>query len=341
MRLRDVQSRREAELCARLVAQKPALRPTLERDAPLVQAAGLSFIEVLLARRLVDPAEVAAAARAPAAPIAWRDLDVLGEAGRGVHGIVYWARRQLDGAPVALKVLRAGQEGTGPDAARLLREARLLARLEHPGIVRLFDAGEEDGAPWLVTEALTGGSLADVGVQPVRVALALAARVAHALAYAHAAGVVHRDLKPSNVMLDAQRQPKVVDFGLARDAGRQGELTGSGALLGSLGFAAPEQVGGASRADAKADVWAVGALLHALITGAPPYADALTLGTWLARARAGFPGLGAHPDVPADLGVLLDGLLVDALEVDPAERPDMASFARAVAFAAEVARRPS
>lgn len=339
MRLRDVQARREAEICARLVAMRPALRPTLERDAPLVQAAGLSFIEVLLARRLIEPAHVAAAARAPVAPIAWRDLDVLGEAGRGVHGVVYWARRHLDGAPVALKVLRAGQEGAGPDAARLLREARLLARLEHPGIVRLYDAGEEDGAPWLVTEALTGGSLADLGVQPARVALVLAARVAHALAHAHAAGVVHRDLKPSNVMLDAQRYPKVVDFGLARDAGRQGELTGSGALIGTLGFAAPEQVGGAARADAKADVWAVGALIHALITGAPPYADATTLGAWLARARAGFPGLGVRPDVPPDLAVLLDGLLVDALHVDPTERPDMASFARAVTFAAEVARR--
>lgn len=342
MRLREVQERREAEVCARLVAARPALRATLERDAPLARAAGLSFVEVLLARRLVEPEDVAAAARGPVQPLPWRDLDVLGEAGRGVHGVVYWARRQLDGLPVALKVLRApgGEGGGGLDGARLLREARLLARLDHPGIVRLLDAGEEDGAPWIVTEALPGGSLADLGRQPPVRALALAARVAHALAHAHAAGVVHRDLKPSNVLLDAQGLPRVVDFGLARDAARTGDLTGSGALLGSLGFAAPEQVGGAARADPKADVWAVGALLHALLVGAPPYADAPTLGAWLGRARAGFRGLrGAGLSVSEDTAALIDGVLLDALRVEPAERPDMAALARAVAFTAAAAQR--
>jgi serine/threonine protein kinase len=300
--------------------------------------AGLALVEVLLARRVIEPAEVAAAARVPSPPLPWGNYDVFGEAGRGVHGVVFWARRRSDGAHVVVKALRAASAGA--DAPRLLREARLLARLDHPGIVRLLDAGEEDGAPWLVTEALPGGTLADLGPRPPLEALWYASRVASALAHAHAAGVIHRDLKPSNVLLDASGSPRVVDFGLARDAAGVGDLTGSGALLGSLGYAAPEQVGGAKKADAKADVWALGALLHALLTGHPPYADAPTLGAWLARARSGFPGLGTRGGEQAtDLTALLDGLLADALRIDPRERPDMAAYARALTFVAAAAQR--
>ena len=337
MRLADVQIQRDEELCARLAGGRAPVLEAAARLRPLARSGATSLLDALVAHGHLTLRELQAGARAwradPPQPLRWGNWGVLGEAGRGAHGVVYWARRLSDGAPAALKLLRAPVGGGSNDAARFLREARLLARLEHPGIVRLLDAGEDDGLLWHATEAVLGGSLAEVPLQPPGRALALCGAVARALSHAHGAGVVHRDLKPQNVLLTHDGHPRLVDFGLAGEAGGSGALTGSGSLLGTLHWAAPEQLVAAGRVGAAADVYALGAMLHALITGEPPFADARTFGAYYSRARAGFPGIGPRPEIRPEGIELLDAVLREALRLDPAARPTSRSLAETLEFA--------
>lgn len=337
MRLKELQARREEELCAILVAGRSDLAPAVERLRSPARTLGVSLVEALLAQNALTQVELARALRAwreePPAPVPWNGLLVYGEAGRGTHGVVYLARRETDGAAVALKLLRPARGAPTPsEEERFLREARLLARLDHPGIVRLLGAGRDDGILWHLTEALFGGSLAELGRQPPARALELVAGVARALAHAHAVGIVHRDLKPTNVLLDKSGRPRVVDFGLARDS----RSDSSAMLIGTLHWAAPEQLVSAGRVDHKADVWALGAILHGLLVGEPPFAGEKTFGGYYSRARAGFPGLRSVPGAawlhPATIP-LLDGVLSESLRLDPAARPDARSLAEALEFA--------
>ena len=150
---------------------------------------------------------------------------------------------------------------------RFLREARALAALRHPGVVTLHEAGEESGRRWMALELVPGGSLQDrldrEGPLEPRVAVELMEHVARAIAAAHAAGLLHRDLKPANVLLDESGRPKVTDFGIARALGAQSrELTRTGAGVGTLGYAPPEQCGGEREVDATADVYGLLSLIH-------------------------------------------------------------------------------
>jgi serine/threonine protein kinase len=246
---------------------------------------GASGCDALLEQGALDPDRYRAAVRAQRpAPIAWGSFTVERELGRGVSGVVYqalWAQR-----PAALKVLRvdAGENVR----VRFAREQELLARLEHPGIVGLLTAGEHEGVFYLATELVSSGSLADRALPLApREAFRVAIEMTEALAAAHAQGVIHRDLKPSNVLIDLEGHPRLVDFGLAKDLGAA-PLTGSNTLLGSPLWSPPEQLGGASRVDARADVYGAMAVFHALLTGGPPF-PAPTLGQLL---RAQLEGIG-------------------------------------------------
>lgn len=196
------------------------------------------------------------------------------EIGRGGMGVVYRARQAGLDRIVAVKVLLRAKFAGPEERQRFHREAQTAGRLKHPGIVGIFDIGEDEGVPWFSMEYVGGKNLEQlVREHPLaaRDAADLTRRVAEALQHAHGHGVLHRDLKPSNILLDEDGAPRISDFGIARlvTAGAA-ELTRTGQMLGSPGYAAPEQAFGGS-ADARTDVYGLGALLYHLLTGRPPF----------------------------------------------------------------------
>jgi len=234
--------------------------------------------------------------------------ELLGVAGSGGTGTVYVVRDVELGRRVALKVLDVEDEDLG---ARLRREARVLARLEHPGIVPVHEVGTLADGRLFYTMKLVDGARLDRHDAPVAERLRLFLRVADAVGFAHAHGVVHRDLKPANIMVGPFGEVLVLDWGLAKrvgsDAGPLGRGdTASGAVLGTPGFMAPEQKAGESAAvDARADVYSLGAILESLLPSPAPAA----LRAVAAKAKAAEPG-DRYPDVAAlarDVTRFLDG----------------------------------
>jgi WD40 repeat protein len=223
------------------------------------------------------------------------DYEILEEIGRGGMAVVCKARHRTLNRLVALKMV-AGSHAGEEVLRRFCNEAETVAALEHPSIVPIYEVGEEDGELFFSMKLLEGGSLKDrlgkVADDPRAVAR-LVATVARAVGYAHRRGVLHRDLKPSNVLLDAEGRPHVADFGLAKWLGSSSELTQTGALLGTPSYMAPEQAspnprprpgaepgpgrGSLDRVTTAADVYGLGALLYALLTGRPPFNAVTTL----------------------------------------------------------------
>lgn len=203
------------------------------------------------------------------------NYDVLSELGRGGMGIVYKARDRRLGRVVALKVVLAGGHAGSTERQRFQFEVEASARLQHPNIVQVHEVGEEGGRPFMAMEFCPGGSLEDQirdSPQPPRDAAQLVATLAGALHEAHQAGIVHRDVKPANVLLAANGAPKLADFGLAKSLNDEDGLTRTGAIMGSLGYMAPEQAIGRTRdATPATDIYSLGALLYKLLTGRPPF----------------------------------------------------------------------
>lgn len=195
-----------------------------------------------------------------------------GSLGSGGMGEVHRAWDTALDRPVAVKLLR----GSDPEEAdRLLLEARLQARVEHPHVVRVLDTGSLEGRPCIVLQLVDGRSFADLQGHPDwKVKVLLAAQAARGLSAAHRMGLVHRDVKPSNILVeDGEAGPRALlsDFGLARD--EEGGLTRSGLLMGTVDFMAPEQVTGEVPVDFHADIYGLGATLYAVLTGHPPFRD--------------------------------------------------------------------
>ena len=215
------------------------------------------------------------------AAAAWPELTtdrylVLEEIGRGGMGRVYAARDTALGRDVAIKI---GSALPGADLqARLTREAQVIARLEHPGIVPVHDYGTlADGRPFYVMKRVQGRTLQThlETVPPLGERLRIFERVCEAVSFAHAHGIIHRDLKPSNVMVGDFGEVMVMDWGVAivrdRPTREGGEPGGdAGTVLGTRGFMPPEQLAGAGDVDQRADVYALRAMLCTLLTGRPP-----------------------------------------------------------------------
>jgi len=199
------------------------------------------------------------------------------ELGRGAMAVVHLARERASGRLVAIKRLSLQREFAAEDLAdvrqRFMREARAAGHLQHPDILQVLDAGESGADTWIAMEFVQGQDLSHftrVGhLLPVREVLAIALRLARALDYAHAQGVVHRDIKPANVMLDRESGVlKVMDFGIARIA--DGSRTRTGLVLGTPSFMSPEQLAGL-QVDGRSDLYSLGVMLYQLLTGVLPH----------------------------------------------------------------------
>jgi WD40 repeat protein len=243
---------------------------------------------------------------------------LLHEVGRGGMAVVYQARQRHPDRLVALKVLVAGAHSDAERRARFRAEADAIARLRHPRIVQVYEAGEYQGLSFLALEYCEGGSLGrqlgGIPQTPQRAAW-LVEEVAHAVQHAHQAGVVHRDLKPGNILLTADGEPKVSDFGLAK--AERPELTVTGAVLGTPSYMAPEQTTGSRTIGPAADVYALGAILYEALTGRPPFQGASVLETMeQVRTQEPVPPRRLQPRVPRDL----DTICLKCLEKEPGKR---------------------
>jgi WD40 repeat protein len=247
--------------------------------------------------------------------------EILAELGHGGMGVAYKARQVGLDRVVALKVLRRGVYAGREELARFWGEARTLAALHHPHIVQVYDVGEHEGLPYLVMEFVDAGSLArrvEAGPLPPRQAAELLEQVSRAIHAAHQQQIVHRDLKPANVLHTADGVPKVADFGLAKHLGRGTAHTQAGAILGTPGYMSPEQATGRSEAISPAtDVYGLGAILYALLTGRPPFQEATLVDT-LKQVRLGdpVPPRRRRPGVPR----ALEAVCLKCLQKDPARR---------------------
>lgn len=271
--------------------------------------------------------------------------------GQGGSGEVHRARHVALGRTVALKLLRDDGQGTSSQQ-RFRQEAESAAALQHPGIVQVFEVGLHSGRPFLAMEHVAGGNLAQaIRRHPLtpRAAAETVERLARAIHFAHQHGIVHRDLKPANILLapsaqpDAIRlggadgadeirvEPKVADFGLARQLDSQSLHTLPGAILGTPAYMAPEQASGdPGRAGPASDIYSLGAILYDIIAGRPPFNAATVLETLQLVQHAEPVSLRSlQPDVPRDLATICQ----KCLHKDPARR-----YATAEALADDLRR---
>jgi tetratricopeptide (TPR) repeat protein len=253
--------------------------------------------------------------------------------GRGAMGVVYKARQPGLKRLVALKMVLAGSHAGAHELARFRAEAEAVARLQHPGIVQLHEVGEHDGVPFFSLEFVDGGSLArkiDSTPQAPRQAAEWVREIALAVGYAHAHGVIHRDLKPANILLTAEGQLKIADFGLARRLDDDQGLSQSGAVMGTPSYMAPEQAEGNKDVGPPADVYALGAILYELLTGRAPFkGDTLIETIEQVRTREPVAPAQLQPGVPRDL----ETICLTCLQKSPGKR-----YASALALAEDLRR---
>ncbi len=235
-----------------------------------------------------DDATISPTRRADAPAVGTRvryfgDYELLEEIARGGMGVVYKARQTKLNRIVALKMILSGQLAGEEDVRRFHAEAEAAAQLDHPGIVPIFEVGEHEGQHYFSMAFVDGGSLADKikdGPLPPREAAEYVKKVAEAVAYAHSKGVIHRDLKPGNILLDPNGEPKVTDFGLAKRVEGDSGLTATGQILGTPSYMPPEQASGKTEEVKEAsDVYSLGAILYACLTGRPPFQAANVIDT--------------------------------------------------------------
>jgi serine/threonine-protein kinase len=254
------------------------------------------------------------------------------EAGRGGMGVVYRATDLALGRPVALKLLAADRAGDPDFRERFQRESRMAAAIDHPNVIPVYGAGEEDGRLYLVMRYVAGTDLhqelrRERRLEPERAA-AVVAQIAAGLDAAHAAGLVHRDVKPANVLLSGEHA-YLSDFGLTRLVGSDTELTEAGRWIGTVDYCSPEQLQG-ERTDARSDVYALGCVLFTALTGHTPFGRGTVPSTMMAHLHDEVPRISAY-GAPREF----DRVIARALAKDPEDRyPSAGDLGRAALAAA-------
>ncbi len=249
------------------------------------------------------------------------DYELIKELGRGGMGIVFKARQMSLNRPLALKMIRSAALASEDERRRFQNEAEAIATLDHPHIVPILEVGNYEGQRYFTMKLIGGTSLnqklTDYVGDP-RSAAKLLKHVAEAVHHAHQRGILHRDLKPANILLDERGEPFVTDFGLAKRVEGDSELTQSGAIMGTPAYMAPEQASGRRGAVTTAsDIFGLGAILYAVLTGRAPFGgDSVEETLEQVRNSAPSPPSKLNPRVPRDL----ETICLKCLEKDPSRR---------------------
>src|SRR5487761_1299187 len=246
--------------------------------------------------------------------------ELINQIARGGMAEVYLAHDLLLDRPVALKVLFSELSSDSAFVARFRREAQAAANLSHPNIVPIFDWGEADATYFIVMEYVDGEALSSIirtqaplaGAQ----AASIASDIAKALAYAHRHGVVHRDVKPGNVLISADGQVKVTDFGIARATGADEQVTQTGLVMGTATYFSPEQAQGLE-VDGRSDIYSLGVVLYEMVTGRAPFTGEtpVAIAYQHVREQPAAPR-SINPAIPS----ALEAIILQAMAKLPAER---------------------
>jgi len=266
-------------------------------------------------------ADPLASVQAPDGRLRIGNYQILQEIGRGGMGVVYKARQANLSRIVALKMILAGEHSGLRERARLRNEAQAAAQLMHPNVVQIFEIGEHQGLPFLAMEYVAGGNLTRTlraMPQAFRWSARLTETMARAIHVAHQRGIVHRDLNPSNILIALDGTPKISDFGLAKFLVDDKGLSLSGVILGTPSYMAPEQVSGNGQTIGPGtDVYALGALLYEMLTGAAPFRGFTPMETLCQVMEAELvPPSRLRHGVPEDL----ETICLKCLDRDPARR---------------------
>ena len=258
------------------------------------------------------------------------EYELVEEIARGGMGVVYQAKQSSLSRTVALKMILSGQLASPGDVERFHAEAEAAANLDHPHIVPIYEVGQHEGQHYFTMKFMDGGSLADrlarqqwpVGSRERdHWAAETIDTVAHAVHHAHQRRILHRDLKPANILFDAQNQPFVSDFGLAKRVAEDSHLTQSGLIVGTPAYMAPEQAA-ARELTTAADIYSLGAILYELVAGRPPLRGDTPMETLLlVMNQAPAAPRSLHPRLDLDLQTIC----LKCLEKEPARRYDSAA----------------
>ncbi|MBY0524594.1 MAG: serine/threonine protein kinase [Gemmataceae bacterium] len=260
-------------------------------------------------------------AGAPNGELDFGNFELLGEIGRGGMGVIWKARQKDLDRIVAIKMILANHLASPVQVERFVAEAKTMAKLHHPNIVRIHETGQVAGQHYFVMEYIAGSSLAErarAGTVSPEKAARYVCTIARAVAHLHAQGIVHRDLKPSNILLDENDEPYVTDFGLVKMLGAGSQATTTGAILGTPAYMAPEQAAGQSeKVGPLSDVYSLGAILYDLVTGRPPFQETNPLDT-LVQVIEGEPTrpCWVNPAIPPKLEMIC----LKCLEKAPEDR---------------------
>jgi serine/threonine-protein kinase len=254
--------------------------------------------------------------------------EIRAEIGRGGMATVYRAYDPRFERDVAIKVLPRQLLHEPTFRARFEREAKIIAALEHTGIVPVHDFGEEDDQPYLVMRLMLGGSLAEriaQGPLPLAEAARILGQIASAIDYAHEKGIIHRDLKPGNILFDHQDVPHVSDFGIAKLTAASA-LTSSHTIIGTPAYMSPEQGRGEKDIDGRSDIYALGAILFEMLSGRQPYEADTPTGQIIKHITDPIPNLLAiRPDLPSDCQAIIERVMAKERDWRYASVADFAS----------------
>jgi predicted Ser/Thr protein kinase len=268
---------------------------------------------------------------------------ILEKIGEGGMGVVYRGLQESLNRYVAIKVLRGELAHDEQFIARFRREALAVAKLSHPNILQIFDAGAAEGMNFIVMDYVDGGSLKDLirkGPIEPRQAASIAAQMAEALDYAHEKGLIHRDVKPANVLLDRGGRPLLTDFGIARALYASTRLTRTGTHIGTPEYMAPEQAQG-EPADGRTDIYALGIVLYEMLTGKVPFSAHTPMATLYKQVNEPLrPVRAKNPSVPAWLETIVDKALAKRPRDRYQRASDLATALRKRATAAKAVPPP-